>query len=497
MSQVLASEDEFSFIVVGGGISGVTCVETLASLNPDVKTLLITASPVVKAVTNFAQITKTLEKFEVKEALSTELTARFPNLTVVNGLVTRLCSKTKEVKISDGRVFKYKKLCLCIGASPKVIAKDHPYVLGIRDTETVQAFEEKLKDSCRIVVIGNGGIATELVYKIKCCDVVWAIKDASIVSTFVDAGAAKFFLPNVSKEKTEPEGPLKRRKYQLEDDVAVQCCTKALGCALGPDWTDSIAGYGRKDNSRYLEIEYRVEVKSILTPEEVKSGNLTVTELQRDNNGSTNDKDWPVYVELTNGKIYGCDFIVSATGVTPNVKSSFDSDIEFDVADDGGIKVNSYMQTSVSDVFAAGDICHAAWEHSPFWLQMRLWDQARQMGHYAAKCMVADLEGQLDDVQMDFCFELFAHITKFFDFKVVLLGKFNGQGLSNDHKLLIRVNEGEQYVKAVMQEGKMVGAVLVGETDLEETFENLILNQLDLSRFGDELLHQDIEDYFD
>lgn len=33
-------------------------------------------------------------------------------------------------------------------------------------------------------------------------------------------------------------------------------------------------------------------------------------------------------MELTNGKIYGCDFIVSATGVTPNVKSSFDSDIE-------------------------------------------------------------------------------------------------------------------------------------------------------------------------
>lgn len=52
---------------------------------------------------------------------------------------------------------------------------------------------------------------------------------------------------------------------------------------------------------------------------------------------------------------------------------------------------------------------------------MRLWDQARQMGHYAAKCMVADLEGQLDDIQMDFCFELFAHITKFFDFKVTIL----------------------------------------------------------------------------
>ena len=27
--------------------------------------------------------------------------------------------------------------------------------------------------------------------------------------------------------------------------------------------------------------------------------------------------DWPVYVEMTNGKIYGCDLVVSATGVTP------------------------------------------------------------------------------------------------------------------------------------------------------------------------------------
>ena len=50
-----------------------------------------------------------------------------------------------------------------------------------------------------------------------------------------------------------------------------------------------------------------------------------------------------------------------------------------------------------------------------------------------------------------------------------------------------------------MKEGKMQGAVLVGETDLEETFENLILNQMDLSDYGADLLNPDIdiEDYFD
>ena len=29
--------------------------------------------------------------------------------------------------------------------------------------------------------------------------------------------------------------------------------------------------------------------------------------------------DWPVYVMLTNQMCYGCDLIVSATGVVPNV----------------------------------------------------------------------------------------------------------------------------------------------------------------------------------
>lgn len=53
--------------------------------------------------------------------------------------------------------------------------------------------------------------------------------------------------------------------------------------------------------------------------------------------------------------------------------------------------------------------------------------------------------------------------------------------------------------QVVLSGGKMVGAVLIGDTDLEETFENLILNQMDLTPYGEELLNPDIdiEDYFD
>lgn len=58
---------------------------------------------------------------------------------------------------------------------------------------------------------------------------------------------------------------------------------------------------------------------------------------------------------------------------------------------------------------------------------------------------------------------------------------------------------GLEYVKVVLRDGRMEGAILIGETDLEETFENLILNQTDLTPFIDHLLDPDIdiEDFFD
>ena len=56
-----------------------------------------------------------------------------------------------------------------------------------------------------------------------------------------------------------------------------------------------------------------------------------------------------------------------------------------------------------------------------------------------------------------------------------------------------------EFIKVVIREGKVQGVLLIGETDLEETFENLILSQMDVSHLGDDLLSPDvdIEDYFD
>ena len=51
------------------------------------------------------------------------------------------------------------------------------------------------------------------------CDVIWAIKDKSISSTFVDEGAAQFFLPHLNEEKKEAASTVKRQKYTVEGEL--------------------------------------------------------------------------------------------------------------------------------------------------------------------------------------------------------------------------------------------------------------------------------------
>ncbi|XP_012640956.1 pyridine nucleotide-disulfide oxidoreductase domain-containing protein 1 [Microcebus murinus] len=490
------------FVVVGGGIAGVTCAEQLAVHFPSEDILLVTASPVIKAVTNFKQISKILEEFDVEEQSSTVLENRFPNIKVIESGVKQLKSEEHCIVTEDGNQHLYKKLCLCAGAKPKLICEGNPYVLGIRDTDSAQEFQKQLTKAKRIMVIGNGGIALELVYEIEGCEVIWAIKDKAIGNTFFDAGAAEFLTSKLIAEKPEAKIAHKRTRYTTEvrkKEARTKAEADNIGSALGPDWHEGLNLKGTKEFSHKIHIETTCEVKNIYSQEEFRILKKESLTFPRDHHEKsvTNDKEmWPVYVELTNEKIYGCDFIVSATGVTPNIESFLHGN-SFDLGEDGGLKVDDHMHTSLPDIYAAGDICTASWQPSPVWQQMRLWTQARQMGWYAAKCMVAASLGE--SIDMDFSFELFAHVTKFFNYKVVLLGKYNAQGLGSDHELMLRCTKGQEYVKVVMQNGRMMGAVLIGETDLEETFENLILNQMNLSSYGEDLLDPniDIEDYFD
>ena len=71
--------------------------------------------------------------------------------------------------------------------------------------------------------------------------------------------------------------------------------------------------------------------------------------------------------------------------------------------------------------------------------------------------------------------------------------------IPNELEIWLRCTAGVEYVKVIVLAGRVVGAMLIGETGLEEVMENLILNRFDVSSLGVGLLDPeiDIEDYFD
>lgn len=64
------------------------------------------------------------------------------------------------------------------------------------------------------------------------------------------------------------------------------------------------------------------------------------------------------------------------------------------------------------------------------------------MGAYAGLCALTSLLNN-DKPMVDFSFELFTHVTRFFGYRVVLLGLFNGQKLNNKYEVLVRVTKGK------------------------------------------------------
>lgn len=472
---------ESTFVIVGGGIAGVSCAEGLSFLAPEESIILVTASPLIKAVTNVVPLGKTLMHFDVEEKSVISLGEKHRMLQILQDTVVRIDTAGKKLELSSGKIVHFQMLCLCTGAKPKLIAENNDLVVGIRDTESALQFSKRLKNAKKVAIVGNGGIATEIVHEIKGVEIIWVIKDKHISATFVDPGAAEFFLNKISAKSDESQEfnkdvPTKRMRYVISDGEPVE-----NGAALGPDWHNSFNMSGTLFTHTNVHVEYECEVSKLFTTEEQKQLDSA--------------EEWPIYVQLTNGKVVGCDLVISATGVAPNSNIYGLEDLQR--GEDGGLLVDWELKTSEKDVYAAGDVCAANWPKAKHWFQMRLWTQAHQMGRYAAKAMVSNFKGE--EFLQDFCFELFTHVTKFFNYKVVLLGLYNGQTLGKNYEILLRITKDQEYVKIILENGKMQGAVLIGETDLEEMCENLILNQLDLSVYGEDLLNPDIdiEDYFD
>ncbi|KAL7670173.1 hypothetical protein ACOME3_005116 [Neoechinorhynchus agilis] len=482
-----------TFAVIGGGIAGVSCCETLALLgNNDKSIVLLTAAPAIKEPIRIQRVTKMLDSFFVEEKPCESIENRFDCVTVKNALVTHLDFDLHMILCHDGTRIQYEKLCICAGGRPKLITSDdriRDCVMTIRDSETADRLSRRLKDARRIVIVGNGGLATELAYEIKGCDVIWVVRHDYINNVFFDPAAAKFLLSsleNDNEEEADTNVPERAYTFERIEKTDASDWDDVPAGALGPEWMTSfdLVGKGMKS----IKVIYKSEIEDILKKDEEII------------DPTDQDTSFRWYVKLTGGQVYGCDVVISAIGVEPNtiLYQNAAPRGKLLTSEDGGIVVDKEMMSSIPDVYAAGDVCSVNWGEREDWFQMRTWTQARQMGHYAAKCMFAHRNGDVGRQPLELCFEIFEHCTHFLGQKVVFLGRYNGQGLDK-YELLYRMTPDHEFIKLVLNEGLVRGAVIIGDTELAETIENLILGRLNVSNLGENLLDPeiDIAEYFD
>ena len=150
-------------------------------------------------------------------------------------------------------------------------------------------------------------------------------------------------------------------------------------------------------------------------------------------------------VELDSGTQLPADLVLLATGIAPNVELAVDAGLRVE----RGILIDDRLVTSDSDIFAAGDTAqHAA-------CSVGLWTVAMQMGAIAGR----NAAGASEALRVPT-----AHTTlKVVDLDVFSVGKIHAEGEAS--REFVHVNEsGPIYRKLVVEEGKLVGGILIGDT---------------------------------
>jgi len=254
--------------------------------------------------------------------------------------------------------------------------------------ETIHCLTGRLFRTCR--------------YGLQGIDTVWIVREEYIGDAFFDRDAGNFLIQDIDRERqSKPSTSIDRACSEAQGvDGSSQKSQESVSPsdgdvyspAVGPAWTSSLpCGLGNGT----LQIELNRQVVSIEESDACNRGRGRLA------------------VTLDDSRILYGDLIVSAIGVEPAVEWTPERLIK---ATDGGIVVNSNMQTSESDVYAAGDACTMKFDgsRSSHWFQLRLWSQARDQGIYAAHCMC----GMKDDFWSDMAFELFTHVTRFLGKKV-------------------------------------------------------------------------------
>jgi len=160
-------------------------------------------------------------------------------------------------------------------------------------------------------------------------------------------------------------------------------------------------------------------------------------------------------VKLNDGTVLEADLVLLSTGVRPNVELAQDAGIE--VAQ--GIVVDDNMRTSVSNVYAAGDV--AQFGERP----VGLWPVSMEMGRIAGAAAAGDW--------VEYKQPLISTMLAAFEREIFSIGEVN---LPPDECRIVEIIDPVEkyYKKSYIKDGVLVGEIIIApKVDTSESMRNL------------------------
>ncbi len=190
-------------------------------------------------------------------------------------------------------------------------------------------------------------------------------------------------------------------------------------------------------------------------------------------------------IMLDNGERLDCNIVIISTGVAPNTALAENSPLEVN----RGIVVNRYFQTSITNIFAAGDVAETFDIPRETGMVNANWPNAYEQGRYAGLCMAGRMQQYPGSLGMN--------SVSFYKVPVISMGLFDPE--TEDVKgaeIKIRENpDNNIYQKLVFKNNRLKGAIFIGDLGYAGAVNNLIREQVLVGIIKDSILEEKYQLY--
>lgn len=179
-------------------------------------------------------------------------------------------------------------------------------------------------------------------------------------------------------------------------------------------------------------------------------------------------------VMLDNGTVLDADLVISATGVMPNIGFLKGSGIKTDV----GVLVNDHLQSSVNDIYAAGDVCQG---------------QDFSTGEYSVQAIqpTAADHGRISAMNMsgkDICHQGSVNMNVLDTMGLISSSYGLWMGVDGGDSATLCDEDRYRYISLKFEDDILVGAQSLGLTQHVGVLRGLIQTKLKLGKWKNHLL---------